>query len=206
MTNMKHNGNDQITNQEHFMKMAIEAAKDSTCLKRKVGAVIVKNDEIISQGTNGGDTEYLNCTAMGDGGVCYWKKKAYDMARREHIDFEGDKFQTIKKEARTLCLSTCAERRAIFRILNLESLQNAMMYCTTYPCPACAKMIRLAGIKKVFYMHDYDETRAICQETCRIFEEAGISTEQMVLEGEVGCVGKRTEYNYREREPNGRRL
>lgn len=181
------------------MKMACEAARNSTCLKRKVGAVIVKDDAVIAQGTNGGDKEYLNCSTMETGGVCYWKKIAYDLARREQTDFGEERFQTIKKEARTLCLSTCAERRAIFSILNRENLQNALMYCTTYPCPTCAKMIRSVGIKKVFYMHDFDETRAICRETMRIFEEAGIVAYQMMLEDEMSSVGKRTKYNYREK-------
>lgn len=170
----------------------------STCLKRKVGAVIVRADSIIAQGANGGESEYLNCISMEPGGVCYWKKMAYALARLEQMDFEEERFQTIKKEARTLCLSTCAERRAIYQVLNQEKLQNASMYCTTYPCPTCAKMIRLAGIKQVFYMHDYDEERAICQESNRIFEEAGIVTEMVVLDGEIGAVGKRTEYEYRE--------
>lgn len=186
-------------NQEYFMKMACEAARNSTCLKRKVGAVIVKDDVVIAQGTNGGDKEYLNCLTMEASGVCYWKKMAYDLARREQTDFDGERFQTIKKEARTLCLSTCAERRAIFSVFNRENLQNASVYCTTYPCPTCAKMIRSVGIKKVFYMHDFDEAKAICRETKRVFEEAGIVADQMMIEGEIGFVGKRTKYNYRER-------
>ncbi|MBD5529659.1 MAG: hypothetical protein HDR02_14845 [Lachnospiraceae bacterium] len=185
-------------NQKYFMKMACEAAKMSTCLKRKVGAVIVRADSVIAQGANGGEREYLNCLTMELGGICYWKKMAYVLARREQTDFEEERFQTIKKEARTLCLSTCAERRAIYQVLNREKLQNASIYCTTYPCPTCAKMIRLAGIKQVCYMYDYDEERAICQESSRIFEEAGIVTEMVVLDDEMGAVGKRTEYEYRE--------
>lgn len=185
-------------NQKYFMKMACEVAKMSTCLKRKVGAVIVRDGSVIAQGANGGEIEYLNCLTMEQGGICYWKKMAYVLARQEHTDFEGERFQTIKKEARTLCLSTCAERRTIYQVLNREKLQNASIYCTTYPCPTCAKIIRLAGIKRVYYMYDFDEERAICRESRRIFKEVGIVTEMVVLDDEMEAVGKRTEYEYRE--------
>lgn len=185
-------------NNESYMEMACEAAMKSTCLKRKVGAIIVKDDCIIAEGCNGGEREYLNCLTIAPEGGCYWKKKAYELARREEIETCSERFQTIKKEARELCLSTCAERRAIYKVLNKEKLQDASIYCTTYPCPTCAKMIRLAGITNVYYMHDFDEERAICQGSRRIFIEAGIAVGKIMLNSEIGNIGKRTGYEYRE--------
>lgn len=86
-------------NHEYFMRIACEAAQSSTCLKRKVGAVIVNNGIIIARGANGGEREYPNCLTLEPKGVCYWKRMAYQIARQEQADFNGERFQTIKKEA-----------------------------------------------------------------------------------------------------------
>lgn len=186
-----------MINTDYYMNIACQAANKSTCLKRNVGAIIVKDKQVIAEGCNGGDPHYRNCKeVVNKKNFCYWKLKAYEYAAKRVIKESSEAFQIIKKESRALCLSICAERRAIYEVMGKIDLNNTEMYCTTYPCPTCAKLIRYVGIKRVYYIHDYNPDIPICEETERIFSEAVIEQVEVKAHGEMKNVGIRTNYEY----------
>ncbi len=114
---------------QYYMDMAYQAAKRSTCLKRQAGAIIVKNDVIISTGYNGSVKGEDHCTDVG-------------CIRKDNL-FGDDK---------TFCRSTHAEQNAIANAAkNGVSLKGTTMYSTAFPCITCSKLIISAGITEVNY-------------------------------------------------------
>lgn len=130
---------------EYYLSIAETVARKSTCLRRKYGAIIVKNDEIISTGYNGSPRGCLNCTETG--------------CMREVIGIG-------KGDAYNLCVSVHAEQNAIISAKRTDMI-GATMYivgidvkhtdydkgCIQYadpsPCLLCHRMIINAGIDRV---------------------------------------------------------
>ncbi|MGB7605568.1 MAG: deaminase [Lutisporaceae bacterium] len=183
-----------------FMLEAIKASYKSTCFKREIGAVIVKNNEVIASGSSGGNSSYTHCKGINSKsiGKCHWKTLAAEEAKKLGIKNTDPMFEVIKKEFHIYCLSSCAERAAITNAVNAGhyDLYGAVLYCTTYPCPRCAKAIRDHFIKKVYFINEYYPDTTLCQDTERIFLEAGIEQIQVTVEGELGLRGTRTSYEY----------
>lgn len=122
---------------EYFMEIIQVVKKRSTCLRRKVGAVIVKDKRILSTGYNGAPTGLKHCSETG----CL-----------------RDKLKVPSGQRHELCRGLHAEQNAIVQAANSGvSLEGATIYVTNQPCVVCAKMIINAGIKRVVFCGDYPD-------------------------------------------------
>ncbi|MDQ7800236.1 MAG: cytidine/deoxycytidylate deaminase family protein [Armatimonadota bacterium] len=134
---------------EYFMSMAALAATRSTCTRRRVGAVVVKDRMVLSTGYNDTPRGLRNC---GDGGC----------ARCAGATPPGTGHDT--------CLCIHAEQNAIIQAAyHGVAIAGATLYSTYQPCLVCAKMIVNAGIRRVVYAGDYPDPMA-----ARLLQEAGV--------------------------------
>ena len=139
-----------------FIKMAELVAEQSTCCRLQVGAILVKDNRVISIGFNGTPTGQLHCE---DNFHHLWEKQFKDQfptyeefaASRTFYDMHGK--WSIENELH-------AEQNAIsFAAKNGIATDGATVYVTWSPCVHCAKVIVSAGIKKVFYKNLYDRSQ-----------------------------------------------
>jgi len=122
---------------EYFMAIADLVATRSTCLRRSVGAVIVKNKMIVSTGYNGAPKGVRHCSETG--------------CLREKLNVPSGKMHE-------LCRGLHAEQNAIIQAAVFGvSPDGGTIYTTTHPCIICTKMIINAGIKRVVYKIHYDD-------------------------------------------------
>jgi dCMP deaminase len=134
---------------EYFMKMAFLAAERSTCIRHHVGAVIVKNNKVVSTGYNGAAAGVKDCTELG----CLRDQMGIASGTRHEI-----------------CRAIHAEQNSIIQAaLNGTSTEGATIYCTHSPCIICAKMVVNAKIKK-FVTSNYYPDKAYEE----LFKEAGV--------------------------------
>jgi len=134
---------------EYFMKMAKLVAERSTCTRRQVGAVLVKNNQVIASGYNGAPKHTSHCDITG--------------CLREKLNVpSGEKHE--------LCRGVHAEQNTIIQAaLNGSSLVDSALYCTNYPCSICAKMIINSEIKTVYVLDQYPDDLSK-----ELFADAGI--------------------------------
>lgn len=134
---------------EYFMQMAELTAKRSTCLRRHVGAVIVKDKHIVATGYNGAPRGLSHCDELGG-------------CLREKLNVpSGEKHE--------LCRALHAEQNAIIQAATLgQSIEGASIYITHQPCVICAKMIINAGIDKIVVKEGYPDELSM-----ELLEEAG---------------------------------
>ena len=122
----------------YFMEIAQVVARRSTCLRRQIGAVIVKGKQIVSTGYNGAPAGHAHCVDTG--------------CARQNIP-SGQRSE--------LCRAAHAEQNAInFAARYGIPIDGAAIYATTYPCSWCAKSIVNAGIIRVVYRDDYPDPLA----------------------------------------------
>jgi len=122
------------------MEMAQVAAKRSTCLRRSVGAVIVKNQQIVATGYNGSPMGLPHCEEVG--------------CLREQLKIPSGKCQE-------LCRAVHAEQNAITQAAyHGVSLKGCTIYVTHQPCVVCTKMLINAGIERVVYANPYPDELA----------------------------------------------
>lgn len=122
---------------EYFMSIAELVAKRSTCLRRQVGAVIVKDKRVLATGYNGVPKGIAHCVDVG----CLRKKLNVPSGERHE-----------------LCRGLHAEQNAIIQAaLHGASIEGAEAYTTLSPCVVCAKMLINAGIKKVVFKGAYPD-------------------------------------------------
>jgi dCMP deaminase len=125
-----------------YMKTAKLFAEHSSAVRKKVGAVVVKNDRIISIGYNG----------MPSG----WDNNCEDMFITQDEISSGVYSLTKRTELKTKPEVLHAESNAIAKLAkSTESGDGASMFITCSPCIECAKMIFQSGIKEVFYGEEY---------------------------------------------------
>ena len=125
---------------EYFIKLAVDVAERSTCLRRKVGAILVKNKRILTSGYNGAPSGLRHCEEVG-------------CIRAERNVPSGERHE--------LCRGLHAEMNAFLQAaLHGVSTQDAVIYTTTFPCSLCAKMIINAGIARVVEAGDYPDELA----------------------------------------------
>ncbi|OUQ60315.1 cytidine deaminase [Tyzzerella sp. An114] len=135
---------------EYFMEIAEIVKTRSTCLRRQVGAVIVKDNRIITTGYNGAPSGLMHCSDMG---YC-----------------EREKLNIPSGQRHELCRALHAEQNAIIQAANMGvSTQGATLYVTLQPCVICAKMAVNAGIIKIVYKGTYPDELSM-----RILNEADI--------------------------------
>ena len=133
------------------MKAAQGYAELSSARRLQVGAIVTKDDRVISIGYNG--------TPAG------WDNNCEDEIRETfeyQIDNGGEKYEGANISLKTKPEVIHAESNAIGKLArSSESGDGATMYITHAPCFACAKLIHIAGIKKVFYRNQYRSDEGI---------------------------------------------
>jgi len=135
---------------EYFMEMAVLTAKRSTCLRRQVGAVIVKDRHIVATGYNGAPRGLKHCSERGG---CI----------RESMNVPSG-------ERHELCMALHAEQNAIIQAATLgQSIEDGTIYITHQPCVICAKMIINAGIRRIIVKEGYPDQLSV-----DILAEAGL--------------------------------
>lgn len=128
----------RISWDDYFMEIAKIAAKRSTCLRRQVGAVIVKDNRIIATGYNGAPVGFDNCI---DTKKCIRKEKNIPSGQRHE-----------------LCYAVHAEANAIIQCaVHGTSCKGATIYTTTSPCVMCLKQIINANITKIVTLEAYPD-------------------------------------------------
>lgn len=133
-------------------------SKRSTCLRRKVGAVLVKDKRILATGYNGAPSGIKHCEVTG----CLREKLRVPSGQRHE-----------------LCRGLHAEQNAIIQAaLHGVSLREAAMYITNQPCIICAKMIINAGIKEIVFEGEYPDRLAHS-----FLKEAGVKMRNFKRQG-----------------------
>ena len=131
------------------MDITFLVAKRSTCVRREVGALIVKDKRILSTGYNGAPSGIKLCIEVG--------------CLREQLKVASGKNHE-------LCRGIHAEQNAIIQAaLHGVSIKGAQLFCTNLPCSICAKMIINAGITKICYHSGYAD-----EMSKDMLEEAGV--------------------------------
>lgn len=131
------------------MEMAYLAAKRSTCLRRAVGAALVRDNQLLSTGYNGSPKGIAHCAEVG-------------CLREQQNVPSGEKHE--------LCRGVHAEQNAIIQAaINGSSTRGAELYCTHQPCSICARLIINAEIRTVYVAETYPD--ALSEQ---LFREAGI--------------------------------
>jgi len=138
----------------YFMQIARLVSERATCLRRKVGAVIVKDKRILTTGYNGAPTGITHCEITG----CL-----------------RDQLKVPSGERHELCRGLHAEQNALLQAaLHGIGLAGASLYCTNQPCIICAKMLINAGIKEIIISDGYPDELAE-----RMLKEAGIKVRML---------------------------
>jgi dCMP deaminase len=146
-------GSDRPGWDDYFMDIAALVARRSTCLRRSVGAVLVRDRRILATGYNGAPSGLQHCLDRG----CL-----------------RDQLQIPSGERHELCRGLHAEQNAVIQAaLHGVSVKGACLYCTNHPCVICIKMIVNAGIVKIVFREGYLDQMAKDMSV-----EAGIEVEQ----------------------------
>src|SRR4030065_2794420 len=137
------------TGDEYFVSITRQVATRSTCLRRKVGSIIVKDKRILTTGYNGAPMRVKNCIEMG-------------MCLREEMGVPSGERHEIGRGLH-------AEQNAILQsAYHGVQIRDSVIYSTNQPCALCAKMIINAGIRKIYYFEDSPDPLAI-----ELLDEAG---------------------------------
>jgi dCMP deaminase len=134
--------------------MARLASTRSTCLRRQVGAVLVKEKKILATGYNGVPSGIEHCLDIG----CLREKEGIPSGERHE-----------------LCRGLHAEQNAILQAAyHGVSIRGSLLFCTNFPCIICSKMLINAGIQGIYYLEGYPD--ALSEE---ILKEARMEIRQV---------------------------
>jgi dCMP deaminase len=135
--------------EEYFMDIARLVARRSTCLRRQVGALVVKEKNILGTGYNGTPSGITHCSEVG----CLRQKLGVPSGERHE-----------------LCRGLHAEQNAIIQAAKHGvNIAEATLYTTHSPCIICSKMIINAGIRRIVYLEGYPDALAT-----EMLDESGI--------------------------------
>jgi len=137
---------------EYFLKIAHLAAERSTCLRHHIGAVLVRDKQILTTGYNGAPTKQPDCLTLG----CLRDENKIPSGERHEI-----------------CRAVHAEENAIIQAgLHGVSTEGGTIYCTHSPCYLCAKRLVNAKIVRYVTCREYPDTASI-----ELFKQANIPFE-----------------------------
>lgn len=141
----------------YFMQMAEVVAGRSTCLRRQVGAVIVKDRQILSTGYNGSPSGLRHCDEVG----CLRQTLSVPSGERVEI-----------------CRAVHAEQNALVQAAKHGvAIAGADLYTTHQPCVLCTKLLINVEIRRVVYTHSYPDQLAVA-----MAKEAGLELVQFIEE------------------------
>jgi len=134
---------------DYFLAIARIVKTRSTCIRRQVGAVIVKDQRILATGYNGAPREMRHCSEIG----CIREEQGIPAGERHE-----------------LCRGIHAEQNAIVQAAQFGvSIRDATIYCTHFPCVLCAKLLINAGIRRLVVEETYPDKMS-----WDMLQEAGI--------------------------------
>jgi dCMP deaminase len=142
-------------NDTYFMRMAELVASRSTCLRRKVGAVVVKEKRVLTTGYNGAPRGLRHCEEVG----CVRLMNNVESGTRHE-----------------LCRGVHAEQNAVIQAAYFGvSIKDASIYTTNFPCVLCTKILLNAGISEIIYRDEYEDelSKSILQETDVLIRQYG---------------------------------
>ncbi|MCD6326928.1 cytidine/deoxycytidylate deaminase family protein [bacterium] len=134
---------------DYFIEIASLVKQRSTCLRRQVGAVIVRDKRVLATGYNGAPSGMKHC---------------------EEVGCLRDRLNVPSGKQHELCRGLHAEQNAIIQAAVFgASIEGSVIYCTHTPCIICAKMLINAGIEKIYFVDGYPDELALS-----MLEEAGV--------------------------------
>ncbi len=140
---------------QYFMDITRLVAERSTCSRRKVGAIAVKDKRILATGYNGAPRNMRDCLEIG----CLRQKLGVPSGERHE-----------------LCRGLHAEQNVIIQAaVHGISLDGATIYCTHQPCLICTKMLINCGVVAVFYANPYPDPMSE-----EMFAEANVSLARLL--------------------------
>ncbi len=145
---------------DYFIHITYLVAQRSTCTRRKVGAIAVKDKRILATGYNGVPSGIRHCLEVG----CLREQMGIPSGQRHEI-----------------CRGLHAEQNVIIQgALHGMHLGGAEIYCTTFPCVLCSKMLINCGISHIYYVEYYPDTLAL-----EMLKEAGITLTQLAYTPQI---------------------
>lgn len=143
----------------YFLRIAKLVATRATCMRRSVGAVIVKDNRILATGYNGAPHGCAHCSQISGG--CMREAQNIPSGQRQE-----------------LCRGLHAEQNAILQAAAFGvSLTGSDIYVTHQPCVTCAKMLINAGIKRIVYLGEYPDELSI-----QMLKEVGMKLERIKID------------------------
>jgi len=141
----------RISWDQYFLEIAKTASKRASCLRgKKVGAVLVREKQILATGYNGAPKGVKNCL--------------------EHNNCLREQNNLKSGERLELCRATHAEQNAIAQAAYQGvSTKGATLYTTVFPCVLCAKLLINAGVREIVFLEDEKD-----EQSKGILEEAGV--------------------------------
>jgi dCMP deaminase len=122
---------------EYFLQLATQAATRSTCLRRQVGAVLVRDKRILATGYNGAPRGVSHCLDIG--------------CLREQLGIPSG-------ERQELCRAIHAEQNAVIQAaIHGVAIEGATLYTTLHPCVLCAKILINCGVREIHYVEGYPD-------------------------------------------------
>ncbi len=144
----------------YFMDITELVAKRSTCLRRSVGAVLVKDKRLLSTGYNGAPSGIRHCAETG--------------CLREQLNVPSG-------ERHELCRGIHAEQNAIIQAAYYGvSIKDSTLFCTHLPCSICTKMLINSGITTIYHASGYTDPLAM-----DMMKEAGLEVYRVDTLGEI---------------------
>ena len=126
---------------DYFMTIVKDVATRSTCRRRRVGAILVKDKRIIATGYNGGPSGLAHCLDIG--------------CLREQLGIPSG-------QQHELCRGVHAEQNAIIQAARYGvNTDGSVLYCTTQPCVQCTKMLLNAGVVEIVFEEGYPDGLAL---------------------------------------------
>jgi dCMP deaminase len=139
---------------DYFLQMAQLVSKRSTCLRRQVGAVAVRDKRVLATGYNGAPSGLTHCTDIG----CIREKLKIPSGQRQE-----------------LCRGLHAEQNVIIQAgIHKVELKDSTLYVTNQPCVTCTKMLISVGVKEIVILEGYPDELAR-----QMLKEAGIKVRRM---------------------------
>ncbi len=141
---------------EYFLEMAHFISKRTTCLRRAVGAVAVRDKRIIATGYNGAPSGLTHCLDIG----CLRQKLGIPSGQRQE-----------------LCRGLHSEQNIIIQAVRHKiDLKDSIIYLTNQPCVTCAKMLISVGVKEIVIAGDYPDLLAR-----KMLKQAGIKVRKIKI-------------------------
>ena len=139
-----------------FMELAVNVARRSHCIRRQVGAVLVKDTRIISIGYNGPPPNTHNCDEE-------WPEKGCSR------DSKGSCYLAIHAEQNAI----------LYAVKNNTSVEGSTLYVTLSPCLTCARVIYTMGITKVIFLNAYAKYKGLPNdEGAEFLQQFGVTVQQ----------------------------